>query len=98
MKKLLWLAPLMALGCYKIDYINTGVPAQAGDPEMVWSHRAVFGLIEFEQTDVKDECPNGFAEIHTEVSVLNGLAQMILGNIYNPSTIALTCSAQPAGG
>ena len=32
MNKLLWLAPLLAMGCYKIDYINTGVPAAPGDP------------------------------------------------------------------
>lgn len=91
MNKLIWLAPLLAMGCYKIDYINTGVPAAPGDPEVVWSHRVINGLIEFEETETDKECPNGFAQIHTEVSVLNGLAQYVL-QIYNPSTITITCA------
>lgn len=109
MNKLLLAVPLLAMGCYKIDYINSGVQASGGTTD-IWSHRLANGLIEFEETEVEEQCPNGFAQIHTEVSVLNGIAQRIPGFlppfggtplvgwwwIYTPSTISITCAASKA--
>ena len=103
MNKLFWLAPLLAMGCYKIDYINSGVQASGGTTD-IWSHRVANGLVEFEETKVQEECPGGFAQIHTEVSVLNGISQWIPGMIfpgigswvYTPSTISITCAASKA--
>ena len=59
-----------------------------------WHHRLVYGLVELEPVSVNQVCPGGtFTQAHTEVSLPNGIVQMIVGVIYTPSTIQIWCAS-----
>jgi len=92
----LWLASLTLVGCYKVNY-NTSLAAGASPDETVWEHRAIGGIVELNPVDTGDVCSGGVAKIHTEVSLLNGLASRapalvgIPSFLYTPGTVQVWC-------
>ena len=81
-------------GCFQHTFT---VGAGAPDGELVykaWHHHWVFGLIqpEFqEEVLVSKVCPSGNATIFKETTFLNGLIDVLIGFIYSPTTVTITC-------
>ena len=88
-------------GCYKTNY-TTGNPAGGGPDQSIWEHRIINGMVEINPVDTGSICPGGIAKVHTEVSVLNGLAAYGLGLIglprivYYPGTVQVWCKSGSA--
>lgn len=81
-------------GCFQHTYdIGTGAP----EGEIVykhWHHHWLFGLIRPDRQktlEVDDFCPSGNATIHSETSFVNGLIDVLIGIIYSPTTVTITC-------
>ena len=81
-------------GCFQHTFtIGTGAP----DGELVykaWHHHWLFGLIRPEYQEdvlVTKVCPSGNATIHKETTFLNGLVDVLIGFIYSPTTVTITC-------
>ncbi|MCK6520407.1 Bor family protein [Myxococcota bacterium] len=88
------LALVALTGCYKINYTSGGPASLAPPTRVEWHHRLVYGLVELEPVSVAEVCPGGtFTQAHTEVSLPNGIVQMIVGVIYTPSTIQIWCAS-----
>lgn len=88
------LALVALTGCYKITYTNGGPASMAPPTRAEWHHRLVYGLVELEPVAVNQVCPGGtFTQAHTEVSLPNGIVQMIVGVLYTPSTIQIWCAS-----
>lgn len=84
-------------GCFKINY-HTGQPAEPMPTYNEWHHLAVLGLVEISDPIALNQvCPSGFAEVHNEVSLVNGLVPIGismctgLGWLYNPHTVTVKC-------
>jgi hypothetical protein len=59
-----------------------------------WHHHWLFGLIRPEYQEkvlVTMVCPSGNATIHKETTFLNGLIDVLIGFIYSPTTVTITC-------
>lgn len=96
-------------GCFKMTYTNTASQGveQEGPQHDVWRHRWIFGMVESQgDLDVEQVCgTSDFTQIHTEVSVINVLADVgvnyiagaLVGGVtayidlYSPSTIQVWC-------
>lgn len=102
---LLGMLPLVS-ACYTIHYVYEPTRMPTPDRE-VWNNRVLWGMVEFDAPVRIDAiCPNGFAEVKTEISVLNGLADwgvtflvssVTVGtlswvDVYSPSTISVWCA------
>ena len=81
-------------GCFQHTFtVGTGAP----EGELVykaWHHHWLFGLIRPEYQEdvlVTKLCPSGNATIHKETTFLNGLIDVLIGIIYSPSTVTITC-------
>ena len=58
------------------------------------THGAIYGIAELSGPyDLSKACPGGWAEVKTETSFLNGLADRITYGIYNPQTVTVKCAA-----
>jgi hypothetical protein len=91
-------APLLG-GCYTTT-VRSGLPP-AGPPTIAhdeaWHHGVALGMGELSGPyDMPEECPNGWAEIRTETSFVNGLAELISFHLYNPQTVTVVCARAPA--
>ena len=81
-------------GCFQHTFT---VGAGAPDGELVykaWHHHWVFGLIQPEYQEdvlVSELCPSGNATILKETTFLNGLIDVLIGIIYSPTTVTITC-------
>jgi hypothetical protein len=53
-------------------------------------------VAEFGETDLKAACPNGWAEVETETSFVNGLLMFITYNIYTPQSATVRCKGGAA--
>lgn len=86
---------LAAGGCFQHTFtLGEGAPDGALAYK-AWHHHWLFGLIrpEFqEETVVAKLCPSGNATIHEETSFLNGLIDVLIGIIYSPTTVTITCA------
>lgn len=87
-------AMLPLAGCFQHTFtIGAGAP----DGELVykaWHHHWLFGLIRPEYQEdvlVSKLCPSGNATIHKETTFLNGLVDVLIGFIYSPTTVTITC-------
>jgi len=91
---------LLTTGCYKIDYVQG--PSQPYPQRVEWHHIGIFGLVEFSEPVRLDQiCPQGFARVHNERSVLNSLVTIALGTVgmswaYSPYTVDVFCSSGQA--
>jgi hypothetical protein len=104
MRALLLSAALMLSGCYKIDYMRSA-PASPVPTSQQWHHIGILALVEFsDPVPLQTICPTGFARVHHEVSIVNGLVTMVLGSLtggivsslYQPSTISVYCNSGQA--
>jgi len=80
--------------CFQHTFtIGTGAP-DGDQVYKAWHHHWIFGLIRPEHQEeviVAKLCPSGNATIHKETTFLNGLVDVLIGVIYSPSTVTITC-------
>lgn len=91
-----WIATSSA--CFTTT-LRSGEPANAArlENDRRWHHGVLWGIAELSGPyDLKKLCPNGWAEITTETSFLNGLLSMLTSDIYSPQTVTVRCSGPEA--
>ena len=84
-----------ATGCYT-SYIKSGAPVAAApiEHDEKWHSGIIYGLAELSGPyDLSRICPNGWAEIKTETSFVNGLVEWVTFSLYNPQTVTVRCAA-----
>jgi hypothetical protein len=84
-------------GCFT-SVVKSGAPAAAAPIEYdeKWHSGIIYGIAELSGPyDLSRICPNGWAEIKTETSFVNGLVQALTFSIYNPQTVTVRCAAGP---
>lgn len=87
---------LAASGCYTTS-ISSGKPLGkvAPDADDTWHSGLVTGGIDLSgDYDLKSLCPNGWAEIRTETSVMNEIVELATYRLYAPQTVRVTCAEQ----
>ncbi len=82
-------------GCYATT-LRSGLkpePKPRVELEERWHHGVMLGIAELSGPyDLTQMCPQGWAEIPTHTSFLNGLADAITRGVYNPQTITVRCA------
>lgn len=92
------LAAVFALGlggCYHAT-VDTGLRPSAEGFQKDWAHSFLYGLVPPSTVETATECPNGVAQVETQLSFLNQLASFLTGGLYTPMTITVTCAAPVA--
>lgn len=99
-----WFAALVAStsGCFTTT-LRSGLPASAAriENDRRWHHGVIWGIAELSGPyDLKQICPQGWAEVTTETSFVNWLLYSITSGIYSPQTVTIRCSGAeaPSGG
>jgi hypothetical protein len=88
----LWM--LAASGCYTTT-LRSGLTAAPATLEYDsrWHHGVFWGIAEISGPyDLSEVCPQGWAEIKTETSFLNGLLYSLSGSLYAPQTVTIHCA------
>ena len=83
---------LLASGCYHAT-ITTGKAAGGQTISVPWAHGFVYGLVPPSTVETAAQCPNGVAQVETQHSFLNMLAQWLTFGLYTPMQIDVTCAA-----
>jgi hypothetical protein len=81
-----------ASGCYHAT-VNTGRPQSGQVVEKDWAHGFLYGLVPPSTMEVAQQCPNGVAQVETQLSFVNQLASILTGGIYTPMEITVRCAA-----
>lgn len=92
-------------GCYTTT-MRSGLPANPAriEYDKRWHHGVIWGIAELSGPyNLKEVCPNGWAEITTETSFLAGLLYAVTSGVYAPQTVTVRCSgdeteAEPSEG
>lgn len=94
MKRLVAVAALAlaSSGCYHATIV-TGQPAGTQMVTNPWAHSFIAGLVPPSTVETAAQCPNGVAQVETQHSFLNMLAQFVTFSIYSPMTIEVTCAS-----
>lgn len=87
-------AALMCAACYRVTVV-TGAPPAPQIVDKPWQNSFVYGLVPPPELDTQQQCPQGFAQVVTERSFLNGLVGAITQSIYTPMHTKVTCAAGP---
>jgi hypothetical protein len=99
-----WLTPAVAAGswllagCYTTT-LQSGLAPAAPTIEYdgKWHSGVVLGIAELSGPyDLQKVCPQGWAEIKTETSFVNGIVELVTTGIYSPQTVTIRCSASTA--
>lgn len=86
---------LLLSGCYTTT-LSSGKPAAPAQIEYdeKWHHGLVWGIAELSGPyDLQKACPDGWSEIKTETSFVNGFVQAVTYGIYAPQTVTVRCAA-----
>jgi len=90
---------LACSGCYATTIQSGRKPALKPSIEYdeKWHHGMLWGIAELSGPyDLDAICPQGWAEISTHTSFLNGLLDAITYGIYSPQTVTVRCASRPA--
>ncbi len=87
-------ALVLASGCYTTTVRSGKPPGDAtAEYDGKWHSGVVWGIAELSGPyDLSEVCPNGWAEITTETSFLNGLVDGVTSSIYSPQTVTVRCA------
>jgi hypothetical protein len=91
-------AAALLTGCYTTTLRSGRAPAPAPTVEYdeKWHSGLVLGIAELSGPyKLNEACPQGWAEIRTETSFINGFVQLVTSGIYNPQTVTIVCAAGP---
>jgi hypothetical protein len=88
-------ALVLASGCYTTTVRSGKPPGDAtAEYDGKWHSGVVWGIAELSGPyNLSEVCPNGWAEITTETSFLNGLVDGVTSSIYSPQTVTVRCAA-----
>lgn len=87
----------VALGaCYHAT-ITTGATPSSDQISKPWASGWIFGLVPPATVETAAKCPNGVAQVETQLSFLNQLVGFLTFGIYTPMSILVTCAAAPGG-
>jgi len=93
---------LLLTGCYTTTVYSgkPGMPANI-EYDQKWHHGVAWGIAEpGAPYNLEQVCPNGWSEIQTETSFVNGVVDAATRGIYSPQTISVRCAvvapARPA--
>ena len=81
-------------GCYTTT-VSSGKPAaKAGiEYDEKWHHGVVLGMAELSGPhNLEKIVPDGWSEITTETSFLNGFVDAVTSGVYNPQSITVRCA------
>lgn len=84
----------LASGCYTTT-VRSGKPPGDATAEYSgkWHSGVIWGIAELSGPyNLSEVCPNGWAEITTETSFVNGLVDGITSGIYNPQSVTVRCA------
>lgn len=92
---LLALCALGLAGCFRMT-IRSGLPV--GNAPIAyddkWHSGLIYGMAELSGPyDLSQACPQGWSEIRTRTSFVNGLVEGITYDIYSPQTVTIRCAA-----
>jgi hypothetical protein len=85
---------VLVSGCYHAT-VDTGLRPSGEVVERDWAHGFLYGLVPPSDVDVASECPNGVAQVDTELSFLNQVAIILTGGLYTPMSIRVACAVGP---
>lgn len=86
---------LMCGACYHQN-VRTGLAPSATVIDKPWVSTWLWGLVQAQPVDVRQECPSGTALIETEQSFPNGLVAIVTLGIYTPQHVRVTCASRSA--
>lgn len=81
-------------GCYRTT-VSAGKPAApaAIKYDEKWHHGLVWGVAEVSGPyNLKEVCPQGWGEVKTHTSFLNGFTEAVTFGIYSPQTVTVRCT------
>lgn len=86
---------MLASSCYTTTVRSGKPPAEATiEYDGKWHSGLVWGLAELSGPyDLSEICPQGWAEITTETSFVNGLVDAVTSSIYSPQSVTVRCAA-----
>ncbi|HEX2877162.1 MAG TPA: hypothetical protein VHP33_38190 [Polyangiaceae bacterium] len=90
----LLLSALVLPGCYTTT-VTSGKPAAPATVayDEKWHSGVVYGIAELSGPhDLEKICPQGWSEIKTETSFLNGFVDAATWGFYNPQNITVRCA------
>jgi len=95
------LAAFLAAGCYHAT-VDTGLPSSGETVSKKWASSWIAGLVPPSTVETAAQCPNGVAQVDTQLSFANQLVGFLTLGIYTPMEIVVQCaargSANAAGG
>jgi len=93
MKRVLLGLALMVLlaGCYHAT-VTTGARPSDVKIEQKWAKGWILGLVPPSTVETIGKCPNGVAQVDTQLSFLNQLVSGITFGIFTPMEIVVTCA------
>ena len=83
---------LFTAGCYHAT-VDTGLPDSTDQISKKWASSWIFGLVPPSTIETASECPNGVAQVDTQLSFLNQVVSAVTFGIYTPMEIVVTCAA-----
>lgn len=94
MRRLLLLLVLVLLptACYHAT-VNTGLRPSAMKIENKWASGWIYGLVPPDTVETMAQCPEGVAQVDTQLSFLNQLVSFLTWGIYTPMEIVVTCAS-----
>jgi hypothetical protein len=88
------LGALLLSGCYTTTVASGKPAAPAGiEYDEKWHSGVAWGIAELSGPyDLEQVCPNGWSEIKTETSFLNGFVDAVTRGIYSPQSVTVRCA------
>ena len=85
-------ACVLLAGCFH-QVVSTGLAAGTTRVERPWTSTWIFGLVEAQPIDVRQQCPDGAAFIESKMTFMNGLATLLTLFIWDPWSVTITCAS-----
>lgn len=87
---------LGATGCFR-STAHSGLPPGKPSPRVdeVWHHSLFWGLVDLSGSyDLVQACPEGWAEVHSEVGVAHGALAFLTLGVYYSESVSVICAAK----
>ncbi len=82
-------------GCYHATVI-TGAKPSTTTIKQEWASSWVYGLVPPKTVETAAKCPNGVAQVETQLPFVNMLVGILTLGIYTPMSIVATCAEKSA--
>jgi hypothetical protein len=75
--------------------VVTGATPSSQTVDKPWQYSFVYGLVPPPELETKQQCPQGWAQVETERSFLNGLVGALTWSLFTPMHAKATCASGP---